>query len=160
MFLNQAMQSPVVFEVGDVRLSVPKMTLEDWALFGSTLNAAKEQRLTKDMDEGQRFRYLNFYNVLPIGLGDLQRTSGSPEGISFIIRHCVSKATILARKEGGEWKDVPAPKGKEEKATVKTELAALATAILSRVPHGAQHELTQKIADLFDEETAAIRANA
>lgn len=153
MDLLQALQLPVIVEIGNVRLSIPKMTLEDWGHFGEYLSAEKSKRLTEGMDEGRKFNFLNFYNILPIGLGDLQHASSSPSGISYILRYSFGKGVVVACREDdqSEWKPVDPPKDKEDIKKQRAERTKLAETIIAETPHGQLFELTQRIADLFIE---------
>jgi len=140
MFFNQAMQAPVVIEIGGERISIPKFTIDDFTAWGAELDTAREKKLTQGMDEEKRFRFMSFYNLLPMELGDLHRLTRSPQGVKRVVRICLQRAAIIARD--GTSIDPPEPLAPEKQRLILSahfqDLARLA----------------EKLSDLYDESKA------
>lgn len=144
MFFAQSLAAPIVIEIGAERLSIEKFTLDDFALWASELEAAKESRLTKGMDSETRFRYLNFYDVLPIEMNSLKAMVRSPAGIKKILATCLPRGKVIARKSNDAWQQLETP----EPISAEAKAAVTGATLIDR------ERLAVLLADLVDQAVA------
>lgn len=92
MRFNQAAKAPLILEVGDEKLSVPKFTLRDQIAWAAELDASRADNVTKGMEPVQRFHLLNAFDVLPADLAELARRVSTPAGMDRICGTCLARA--------------------------------------------------------------------
>lgn len=97
MFLEQAIQAPLVVTVGNERWRVPKMTTADYVVWQQAEDAAKADLAAGGLNVESRFQLISWYGVMPTTLEHLFHRVTTPRGASFIPDHCLRRAAVIER---------------------------------------------------------------
>jgi hypothetical protein len=97
VFLEQAIQSPLVVTVGGERWSVPKMTTADYVVWQQAEDAAKADLAAGNLNVENRFQLISWYGVMPTTLEHLFHRVTTPRGAQFIPDHCLRRAVVIER---------------------------------------------------------------
>ena len=93
MYFLQAVSAPVVVSVGDVRYSIPRMTLGDHIAWCAEIEAERVSKATEGLDASQRAQYLTMYPMQSLDISQLKAIVRSPEGAKRVVRTCLAKAS-------------------------------------------------------------------
>lgn len=155
MTIDQALQSPVVIDLGNERISIPKMTMDDWAVMGAEDLAERENRLTSGMDAETKFRHLSFYRQIPLDGAILRSLSRTPGGIRKVIRICGAKSTIIARRENPQADFLPVEPPERPKPTGQGGKGPNEVVVALLKAHWRDQErLAELLADMEDRQQA------
>jgi hypothetical protein len=144
MFLEQAIQSPLVIKVGNERWSVPKLAMSDWAQLGQVIDAARMDVATRGMAPHVRLQLVSFYGFLPTTIEQLRAVAGSPAAVQFIPDHCLARARVIER----DGVALPAP------AAVPPERLQ---EVLATITPESRYALAMALTDAGDAQAAAAR---
>lgn len=140
MRFNQATKAPIILDVGEQKLSVPKFTLRDQVAWAAEIDAGRADLATKGLSPLDRFHMLNGWDLIPTDLTDLARRANGSEGQYHICSTCLARATVV----GGDGNAIGMEKARE---------------ILEANPAGLLW-LTKQLADIGDNSTPPAAADA
>jgi hypothetical protein len=106
-----AAQGPIVLEVGDEKIAVPRFEMRDFVEWAAELDAEKQKRFdataAEIKDDDKRFQLRNTFSVIPADLTACLNLVFTPAGIQRVCDKCFARAKIISR--GGQTVDEPLP---------------------------------------------------
>jgi hypothetical protein len=97
MFLRQVADAPLIVSLGTEKLSVPRFTLGDFAVWGAILDHEKAERETSELNPGDRARYLKYEPIIPTTKGEMRHMVRTVRGVDHVCLTCFAKATVIER---------------------------------------------------------------
>lgn len=102
------MQSALVIDVGNERISIPRFTVGDYVEWGAELDAAKRADMQGDlaaMPVKDRIEARLTFRIIPTDFTELAGLAFTPAGVKRIIDKCFSRAKVIVR----DGQDLPEP---------------------------------------------------
>lgn len=113
------MQSALVIDVADEKISVPRFTVGDYAEWGAELDAQKRTEVHADLaalPAKDRLEARLTHRIVPTDFSELAVLAYTPGGVKRIIDRCFGRAKVIAR--AGQSLPAPEPLSAERAAGI------------------------------------------
>jgi hypothetical protein len=92
MKFNLANKAPIGVTVDGKDYLLPRVRRPFWVAWAAEIDAAREERATRDLTPVERSKMLLIYELQPTSHGDLKSHIFTPNGTGRIVRHCAEQA--------------------------------------------------------------------
>lgn len=101
MHFLQALQSPVIAQIGNVKVSIPKLTLDDAIVWSELVKCERIERDTAEMEPHRKREFLAFYPPIAPDAEELRRLLRTPAGVKFVLEKQWPKAAVVSSNGDG-----------------------------------------------------------